>query len=152
MFELLKNLLLVGQSDDAAIDVADNARLAEAALMFHVIAVDGVIDPRENDAALAVLCERFDLSPDDAHTLLDEARVADHGAVDLYGFTSTLKRNLDREQRIAFIEQLWRVVLADEELHELEDNIVWRVAELLHVEARDRISARQRVVEQSRTA
>ena len=37
------------------------------------------------------------------------------------------------------------MVYADGELHELEDNVVWRIAELIHVERNDRIALRQRV-------
>jgi uncharacterized tellurite resistance protein B-like protein len=39
---------------------------------------------------------------------------------------------------------MWDVVYADGELHKLEDNIVWRVAELIGVDRRDRVAARQR--------
>ena len=59
---------------------------------------------------------------------------ADREAVDLYAFTSVIKNRLDHAARVEFIEILWEIVLADGELHELEDNIVWRVAELIAVE------------------
>jgi uncharacterized tellurite resistance protein B-like protein len=40
---------------------------------------------------------------------------------------------------------MWQIVYADGELHELEDNIVWRVAELIGIEQRERILLRQQV-------
>ena len=45
------------------------------------------------------------------------------------------------------IERPWEMVFADGELHEFEDNVVWRVAQLLHVESPDRIAMKQRVRE-----
>ncbi len=69
---------------------------------------------------------------------------ADKEAIDLYAFTSVLKRHLDAEARKAFIGMMWEIVYADGELHELEDNTVWRVAELIGVESRDRIEARRK--------
>jgi uncharacterized tellurite resistance protein B-like protein len=39
---------------------------------------------------------------------------------------------------------MWEIVYADGELDELEDNTVWRVAELIGVERRDRIEARRK--------
>jgi uncharacterized tellurite resistance protein B-like protein len=45
---------------------------------------------------------------------------------------------------VEFVGVMWDVVYADGELHELEDNIVWRVAELIGVDRRDRVAARQR--------
>ena len=47
--------------------------------------------------------------------------------------------------RILLVEDLWEMVYADGELHEFEDNVVWRVAELLGVEARHRMMLKQRV-------
>ena len=38
---------------------------------------------------------------------------------------------------------MWEIVYADGELHELEDNVVWRVAELIGVDRRDRVEARR---------
>ncbi len=38
---------------------------------------------------------------------------------------------------------MWDVVYADGELHELEDNTLWRVSELLGVDGRERVLARQ---------
>ena len=76
--------------------------------------------------------------------MLAAGEQADREAVDLYAFTSVLKRHLDEEARVEFIGLMWEVVYADGELHELEDNTVWRVAELIGVDRRDRIAARQR--------
>ena len=39
---------------------------------------------------------------------------------------------------------MWEMVFFDGEMHELEDNVVWRVAELIHVERNDRVALRQR--------
>jgi uncharacterized tellurite resistance protein B-like protein len=33
---------------------------------------------------------------------------------------------------------MWQVVFADKQNHELEDNMVWRIAELIGVSARQR--------------
>jgi uncharacterized tellurite resistance protein B-like protein len=76
---------------------------------------------------------------------VEEARLADSEAVDLYTFTRTLKRELDPAARLSLVRELWQMVYADGQIHEFEDNIVWRVAELLDVEARDRMALKQSV-------
>src|SRR5690606_12046195 len=91
-----------------------------------------------------ILAESYALTGDDLDRLARAGKRAENEAVDLYAFTSVLKRHLDADGRKAFVELLWDMVYADGELHELEDNVVWRVAELLGVERRDRIEARQR--------
>ena len=49
------------------------------------------------------------------------------------------------EERVLIIENLWEMVFADGIVHELEDNVVWRIAELLGVDSRDRMLLKQKV-------
>ena len=44
---------------------------------------------------------------------------------------------------------MWEIVFADGELHELEDHTLWRIAELIGVDRRDRILARQKAQAQA---
>ena len=147
MFDRIKALLLdQGEAEDKT-TAEDEEHLAEAALMFHVIAADGKVQDVEIDRMRAVLAERYGLDDAAFSKLLEAARQAEGEAVDLYRFTSLLNKRLDHDQRIAMIERLWEMVFADGELHEFEDNVVWRVAQLLHVESPDRIAMKQRVRE-----
>ncbi len=58
-----------------------------------------------------------------------------------------LKRRLDEEGRIAVVGMLWDMAHADGAVHEFEENVVWRVAELLGVSTRDRVLLRREVRE-----
>ena len=123
----------------------DDPRLAAAALMYHVIGADGVYTEAEMDRLAEVLQETYTLDDEALERLVTAARDADNEAVDLYQFTSVLMRSLSAEERVKFIELLWEIVYSDGENHELEDNLVWRVAELLGVDGRDRVLLRQAV-------
>lgn len=124
---------------------ADDHRLAAAALLVHVISVDGSIDDSEKVKMRSVLQHHFDLNSAQTDELLEEARKRDLEAVDLYGFTSVLKRKLDEAGRMHIVEMMWEMVYADGIVHEFEDNTVWRTAELLGVSTRDRIKLKQKV-------
>ena len=76
-----------------------------------------------------------------------EAEAHEQEAVDLYRFTSVLKRHMSEDARIRVIENLWEMVFADGASHEFEENLVWRVAELLGVSPRDRIAMKRLVAE-----
>jgi len=123
----------------------DEARVAAAALLFHVMNADGVRQDVEWERFKQILAETYSVSGDELVALARAGEKADNEAVDLYAFTSVLKRHLDADGRKAFVQLLWEMVYADGELDELEDNVVWRIAELIGVERRDRIEARQRV-------
>lgn len=122
----------------------DDPRIAAAALMYHVMDADGVRHDAEWERMKVLLAETYGLSGEDLDRLVAAGGKADEEAIDLYAFTSVLKRHLDEEARIAFIGLMWEIVFADGELHELEDNMLWRIAELLGVDRRDRIVQRQK--------
>ena len=117
----------------------DDVRVATAALLFHIIEADGIVTDAERQRLVAVLAEEFGLSLEEAERLASEGKRADQQSIDLYHFTSVLKRELGEEHRIRFVELLWEVTYADGEVHELEDNLIWRISELLGVSTRDRM-------------
>src|SRR5690606_3079838 len=124
--------------------VDDDPRVAAAALLIHVMAADGVCSDEERARLKEALSRAYDVSGTELKTLLRAAEEAEADAVDLYSFTSVLKRHLDEKARADFIHLMWEVVFADGEMHELEDNLVWRVAELIGVDTRTRVTMRQR--------
>ncbi len=148
MFDLLKNLFSDALGDDGDLPGLygpEDQRLAEAALMFHVIAADGEIREDERARMKELLVGKYGLSDEQYHELYEAAREVDAEAVDLYRSTSILKSRLDRDQRIAIVEHMWEMVFADGQMHEFEDNVVWRIAQLLEVETQDRVAMKQRV-------
>lgn len=123
----------------------DDPRLAAAALIYHVMSADGVVQQTERERFAAILGETYSLDTETLDRLIVAARDADDEAVDLYQFTSVLMRNLEAGERVHFIELLWEIVYSDGENHELEDNLVWRISELLGVDGRERVLLRQAV-------
>ena len=121
----------------------DDPHIAAAALLYHVMNADGVRQDVEWERFKTILGETYAVRGRELEDLADAGEKADNEAIDLYAFTSVLKRHLDPEARKAFIGLMWDIVYADGELHELEDNTVWRVAELLDVERVDRVAAKR---------
>lgn len=150
MFDAIRTFLQeLGESEKPSEYVHSRKQLAEAVLMYHVIAIDGVIRDEERQRMAEVLGSHFGLDEAETRALAQEAREAEHEAVDLYQFTSILKNSLEEEDRIQIIEHLWEMVFADGVVHELEDNVVWRVSELLGVDTRDRMALKRKVWKRS---
>lgn len=125
----------------------DDPRLAVAALLVHCMAVDGAISERERGALRSVLQQRYGLTGESLDQLVADARQAEAEAVDLYRFTSVIKRSTTQEERAQLVEELWQIVFSDGESHEFEQNLLWRVSELLGVDRRTRIASRIAVAE-----
>ena len=146
MLDQLKSMLGMGAQPQGHAPRAIDKNLAAAALMVHVIAADGKITQPEEARLHAILREHYSVSETDAVELATAAKDAQSDAVDLYRFTSILKDQMSEEERLALIEDLWEMVFADGTLHEFEDNVVWRVAELIGVQSRERMILKQRVL------
>lgn len=151
MFRVLSDFIadITGGSRDTQAFEENDYRLAAAALLVHVMSIDGAVTQEEEAIVQRILAERFNLSPSDTAALVALAIAKDAEAVDLYAFTSVLNRALDDEGRRRVVEMMFEVAYADGGLTEFEDNLVWRAAELLNVGSRDRVRIRREVREEA---
>ena len=133
---------LPGRTAAAELD-RDDPRVAVAALMIHLMDADGLRLDAEVGRLREALTALFGVSDGELDTLVEAGGRAEADAVDLYAFTSVVMRHLDADARMRLIGILWEVVYADGERHELEDNLIWRVAELIGVDSRDRVELRR---------
>ena len=114
-------------------------------MLVHAAAIDGEMSQSERDKLHAVIMQRFALDDATTDELITKATAAEHEAVDLYHFTHQLNRALDEDGRAKIVEMMWEIVYADGQRDELEDNLIWRAADLLGVSAHERIALRRRV-------
>ena len=149
MLQLLKEFLNdvgIGEKPASRFSESDY-RLAAAALLIHVMSVDGQETGAEQDMLQDLLKRQFDLDDDAVDELIAAATAADREAVDLYSFTSLINRSLDEDGRRRIVKMMWEIVYADGRMNEFEDNIVWRASDLLGVSQRDRVEMRLEVAE-----
>ena len=147
LLDQLKSMFGLTDELAAATSSAIDKNLAAAALMVHVIAADGEITDEEEARLMLILREHYSVTDGEATTLANAAKLAQNDAIDMYRFTSILKQEMDDGERRALIEDLWEMVYADGEVHEFEDNVVWRVAELIGIQSRERMLLKQRVLD-----
>lgn len=125
----------------------DDYRVAAAALLVHVATIDGGLTEPQRERLREIL--KFNFSLDDVRTdkLIAAAEVAERDAVDFYHFTSLIMRTLDDDGRRRVVAMMWSMVLGDGQVTEFEDNVLWRVADLLGISNRERIELRQQVAD-----
>lgn len=140
MFEALRSIF----SKPDATMLSMEPKLAVAALLVHLAAIDGSVKAEERAALEATLQDYYGLTDSEVRKLIEEATRRDQESVDFYRFTSALS-SLDAAEKLEIIRMMWQVVFADNKNHELEDNMVWRIAELIGVSARDRTVLRNQM-------
>ena len=132
--DLLKRLI---QPNPAPIADA-HARLALTALLVRVARSDNHYSGDERALIDQITQDRYGLSASDANAMEEEAP-------DTVRFTRAIKDAVAYEDRLAVIEALWKVVLADGQRAKEEDALLRLVANLLGVSDPDSAMARQRV-------
>jgi uncharacterized tellurite resistance protein B-like protein len=149
LFDAIKSFVagLASGNEAGGLDDQD-LRVATAALLVHAAAIDGDVSDAERDKLQNLLKLRFELDDDGAKALIAQATAADDKAVDLYHFTHRLNGSLDGNERLRLIEMMWTIAYANGAVSEFEDNLIWRVADLLGVPAEERIALRHRVAAQ----
>ena len=119
-------------------------RLAAAALLFEVVRADATVKDEERTVMRTAVQGTFGLSREEAEELVHLAEQASRSAGSLYEFTSLVDRELAPDQKKRLVELLWLVAFADAEKDPHEEQIVRRIAGLLHVPHPDFIDAKIR--------
>jgi uncharacterized tellurite resistance protein B-like protein len=145
MFRSLKTFFSTLVEHERQSPAVSKLQLATAALLTRVATVHIEMSQARRAKLHAVLRSHFDLDDPATAMLLEESAAVDRAAVDLYHFTRQLNQLLNDESRRRLVRMMWEVVYADGRVNELEDNIIWRVADLLGVTTRQRVELRQQI-------
>lgn len=122
----------------------DDPQIAAAALLVEAAHADGAFDEGERRLVVELLQKQFSVDAEAAARLLDAGERAQAAAVDLHRFSRVLKDQLPQAERIAFVENLWALILSDGERHEYEDYLVRRLIGLIYVSDQESGAARRR--------
>ena len=144
--------LLTGRSVEPDTSDDHQLRICVAALLVEAARMDDRFDPAERQAIERILAERFTLSAAETGDLLGAAERAVDQSAQLFRFTNAVVQRVAVEDRVRILEMLWEVAYADGVLAPEEDQLLRRIAGLIHVSDRDRALARQRVLQRNAKA
>jgi len=107
--------------------------IASAVLLCEVMRADGIFSVVEQEKLKQLLSKHFSLSKTEVASIIEQALQLSEQASDFYQFTSTLNQHYSIEQRIKIVALLWQVAYADDELASIEQHIIRKIADLLHL-------------------
>lgn len=141
------NLALSGAGSDDAGDGQhiDKLQLACATLMIEVMNSDHQQDDGELNALVLVLKQTLQLEAEKLDEVIALARTEAQQATSLYEFTQLINEHYDYQEKLALMENLWRVAYADSHLDKYEDYLIRKVAELIYVTHSDFIRTKLKV-------
>ncbi|NBB98601.1 MAG: TerB family tellurite resistance protein, partial [Alphaproteobacteria bacterium] len=111
---------------------APDGRVAVAALLVRVARTDGEYAQAERAVIQDILTRRYGSAE-----LLPQAEVMEANAGDTVHLTKAIKDQIAHEDRMGYLQDLWRVVLADEARDFEEDGFMRLASNLLGMADRD---------------
>ena len=133
MLKTLRKLFEDASPDHRSHLEARHLETAVACLLHESKRVDLGEDVKEHIAAREALKHIFGTTDEEGEALLEVGRDKARQLVSYYAPVNVIKRDFSLEQRITFIEHLWRVAYADGKLDPDEDHYVRKIAHLLYV-------------------
>ncbi len=122
----------------------DDARLALTALLVRIARSDNDYADSEMARIDKVSVERYGLSPFEAAGLRARAEDLEAEAPDTVRFTRAIKEAVAYDDRLAIVQAMWSVALADGQRTGEEDSLLRLVVSLLGVSDVDSALARQK--------
>ena len=131
MLQSLKNIftsnqILSSETENTEIDILSG-------LMIEAANTDGEVTQEELNKISYSLINVFKEEPKAVEVSLTKAFENKDNSKSLYYYTSKLNKSYSNENKIKLIEVLWEIILADNEIHDFETNLIRRLAGLLYI-------------------
>ena len=131
MLQSLKNIfasdqILNAETENTEIDILSG-------LMIEAANTDGEVTQEELNKISHSLINVFKEDPKAVEVSLTKAFENKDNLKSLYYYTSKLNKSYSNENKIKLIEVLWEIILADNEIHDFETNLIRRLAGLLYI-------------------
>lgn len=137
--------LTKNEDEDSTGFVMSRVDLTCAALLIEVMNADHETDEREHEEFTKLLKDSYQIADEDLEELTALAKSEARDATSLYQFTRLINDNYDMEQKIALIENMWRIAFSDSQLDKYEDHLIRKVSELIYVSHSDFIQTKLKV-------
>jgi len=131
---LIQSLKNIFASDKILNDETENKEVdILSGLMIEAANTDGEVTQEELNKISHSLINVFKEDPKIVEVSLTKAFENKDNSKSLYYYTSKLNKSYSNENKIKLIEVLWEIILADNEIHDFETNLIRRLAGLLYI-------------------
>ena len=120
-------------------------QLAAACILLSVADADEMLESQEIDTINAILQDFFTLDETAANSLMEKAKNKWQNSTGLFQFGNQLNDDFNHDDKMDFISCVFEVAYADGKLHYLEHHAVKKIANILHLEKNELISAKAEI-------
>ena len=140
----IKNLFKKESSKSDTVSFEPNElQIAVSKILVRTAKIDDEFHILEEQKILELLTKYFSLNDEDSKNLMQLGISEEKSATDLYAYTNTIKKSLELNERKKIIQMMWQIIVTDDNFDPYENNLVWRVAELIGISTRERVQIKK---------
>ncbi len=132
--------------DQEQADEQLSIEMACTVLLCEVMRADGHLDCEERLTLERLISEHFSLTHDEVKELINEASHISEHAIDFHQFTSKINSHYSPQEKIQIVKLLWQLAMADGNIASIEEHIIRRIADLLHLSHAEYIAAKSTTI------
>ncbi|MCB1582671.1 MAG: TerB family tellurite resistance protein [Xanthomonadales bacterium] len=134
LFNSLKAILQTDQKP-MVLNAEESKELNQAIveLMLEMVKADFVELHAEKKVLSSYLSHSLNLPLEKANQYIEEAEVRINFSISLESQTNVINNYLNKLQKIKLMEQLWKLAIADNQVHLLEEHLFYKAGDLLGI-------------------
>ena len=119
-----------------------NIKNAAAILLLSIANADEKIDKDEIKSIRDIIQDFFSIESEETFTIIEDAILELKQKTSLFSYIETINDNFSYKDKVDFLLCIYEVAYSDEELHFMEQHLIRKIANSLHVEHKDLIEAK----------
>jgi uncharacterized tellurite resistance protein B-like protein len=149
MLNYLKQLL----SDNEVIEEPaseEQTKIATCVVLLEAAFADDEFTDDEKEQIVSILKNRYGMDTKDSLELIESSIEMRDETIDVWQFTHKINQGMTMEEKVAVVEEVWRVVAADGGIHGKETYWVRQLANLFNMPHHNMIEAKVRALNEIR--
>ena len=116
--------------------------LSSTCLLLSIANADDNIDDKELAIIDEIIQDFFSIDKHQTAKILNDAKQNLKDSTDYYSYGKKLNENFSLNDKIDFISCIFEVAYSDGEYHYLEEHMIKKIANMLHIENKDLINVK----------
>jgi uncharacterized tellurite resistance protein B-like protein len=145
MLNRLRDILFPAQPD---VEDPNRTMVATCVILLEAAHADDEFTQEECDHITDAIRKKFDITQEESREIIEEALQVRAQTHDLWRFTNEINRSFTNAQKIAIMEEVWRLIYSDGVLHAYEDHLAHKLQHLLNLNHPQIIAAKMKVLEE----
>ena len=116
--------------------------LASTCLLLSIADADNNIDDKELSIIDEIIQDFFDVNKEDTNTIINNAKKSLIESTDYFSYGKILNESFSITDKVDFLSCIFEVAYSDGEYHYLEEHMIKKIANILHIENKDLVNVK----------